>query len=268
MLRFSSRRSSPRVAIIADRPAARGAEHDEPRAAPGLPERRSRAGFRPGSSRPAPSCSASTCRAARTSCSRSTSQDLMRAPDHAAARRRPPHPARDARVAPGRHPDHCRAACRSACRTPPTATGCCRSCGSCRSRSATPSSARPAATRHRDQRPRRTALITADAIRKPASTSASAAPSTSRSRSSAAASTRLGTTEPSIQRQGADRILVQVPGLQDPQRLKELLGQTAKLEFRLLAQPGATDVDMLPMRGCRAASACPSSAASSSRAAT
>ncbi len=32
----------------------------------------------------------------------------------------------------------------------------------------------------------------------------------------------LGTTEPSIQRQGADRILVQVPGLQDPQRLKEL----------------------------------------------
>ncbi|MBF9232389.1 protein translocase subunit SecD [Microvirga alba] len=57
-----------------------------------------------------------------------------------------------------------------------------------------------------------------------------------------------GTTEPSIQRQGADRILVQVPGLQDPQRLKELLGKTAKLEFRLLAQQGATDVDMLPMK--------------------
>ncbi|NIX77251.1 protein translocase subunit SecD [Microvirga terricola] len=57
-----------------------------------------------------------------------------------------------------------------------------------------------------------------------------------------------GTTEPSIQRQGADRILVQVPGLQDPQRLKELLGKTAKLEFRLLAQPGATDVDMLAMK--------------------
>ena len=31
----------------------------------------------------------------------------------------------------------------------------------------------------------------------------------------------LGTVEPSIQRQGADRILVQVPGLQDPSRLKE-----------------------------------------------
>ncbi len=56
-----------------------------------------------------------------------------------------------------------------------------------------------------------------------------------------------GTTEPSIQRQGADRVLVQVPGLQDPQQLKALLGETGNLEFRLLAQPGATDVDMLPM---------------------
>jgi preprotein translocase subunit SecD len=44
----------------------------------------------------------------------------------------------------------------------------------------------------------------------------------------------LGTVEPSIQRQGLDRILVQVPGLQDPSRLKELLGKTAKLTFRLV----------------------------------
>lgn len=44
----------------------------------------------------------------------------------------------------------------------------------------------------------------------------------------------LGTTEPVIQQQGADRILVQVPGLDDPQRLKALLGQTAKLNFRLV----------------------------------
>src|SRR3954471_1462784 len=58
----------------------------------------------------------------------------------------------------------------------------------------------------------------------------------------------LGTTEPNIQRQGADRILVQVPGLQDPQRLKEILGQTAKLEFRMVAEPGATDVDLLPSK--------------------
>jgi preprotein translocase subunit SecD len=46
----------------------------------------------------------------------------------------------------------------------------------------------------------------------------------------------LGTVEPSIQRQGVDRVLVQVPGLQDPQRLKELLGKTAKLTFRLVDQ--------------------------------
>lgn len=44
----------------------------------------------------------------------------------------------------------------------------------------------------------------------------------------------LGTTEPLIQRQGSDRIIVQVPGLQDPQRLKALLNQTAKLSFRMV----------------------------------
>ena len=48
----------------------------------------------------------------------------------------------------------------------------------------------------------------------------------------------LGTREPSIQRQGDDRVLVQVPGLQDPETLKEILGKTAKLEFRLVADPG------------------------------
>jgi preprotein translocase subunit SecD len=44
----------------------------------------------------------------------------------------------------------------------------------------------------------------------------------------------LGTVEPTIQREGLDRILVQVPGLQDPTRLKALLGQTAKLSFQLV----------------------------------
>jgi preprotein translocase subunit SecD len=44
----------------------------------------------------------------------------------------------------------------------------------------------------------------------------------------------LGTVEPLIQREGSDRILVQVPGLQDPTRLKELLGKTAKLDFRMV----------------------------------
>jgi len=57
----------------------------------------------------------------------------------------------------------------------------------------------------------------------------------------------LGTTEPSIQREGNDRVSVEVPGLQDPERLKQLLGQTAKLEFRLVAEPGynPADVDLL-----------------------
>jgi SecD/SecF fusion protein len=45
----------------------------------------------------------------------------------------------------------------------------------------------------------------------------------------------LGTTEPVVQRQGNDRILVQVPGLDDPARLKALIGQTAKLSFHLVS---------------------------------
>src|SRR6516162_3176968 len=44
----------------------------------------------------------------------------------------------------------------------------------------------------------------------------------------------MGLVEPSIQRQGNDRILVQVPGLGDPQQLLEILGKTAKLTFRLV----------------------------------
>jgi preprotein translocase subunit SecD len=44
----------------------------------------------------------------------------------------------------------------------------------------------------------------------------------------------LGTREPTIIRQGASRIVVQVPGLQNPQALKDLLGKTAKLEFKLV----------------------------------
>ncbi|MBY0383212.1 MAG: protein translocase subunit SecD [Xanthobacteraceae bacterium] len=44
----------------------------------------------------------------------------------------------------------------------------------------------------------------------------------------------LGTVEPLIQRQGSDRVLVQVPGLQDPTHLKQILGKTAKMDFRLV----------------------------------
>ncbi|NMW31035.1 protein translocase subunit SecD [Altererythrobacter sp. RZ02] len=53
----------------------------------------------------------------------------------------------------------------------------------------------------------------------------------------------LGTREPTIIRQGDTRIVVQVPGLQDPDELKKLLGQTAKLEFKLVDQTALpTDV--------------------------
>jgi preprotein translocase subunit SecD len=44
----------------------------------------------------------------------------------------------------------------------------------------------------------------------------------------------LGVAEPIIQRQGQRRIVVQLPGAQDPARLKELLGATATLEYRLV----------------------------------
>lgn len=53
----------------------------------------------------------------------------------------------------------------------------------------------------------------------------------------------MGTREPTIIRQGADRIVVQVPGLKDPAALKSLLGKTAKLEFKLVDQTASpTDI--------------------------
>ena len=51
----------------------------------------------------------------------------------------------------------------------------------------------------------------------------------------------LGLVEPAIQRQGSDRILVQVPGLQDPTRLKDIIGRTAKLDFRMVDQTMTAD---------------------------
>ena len=43
-----------------------------------------------------------------------------------------------------------------------------------------------------------------------------------------------GTREPSIQRQGSDRVVVQLPGVDDPDRIKRLLGKTARLTFQLV----------------------------------
>ncbi len=53
-----------------------------------------------------------------------------------------------------------------------------------------------------------------------------------------------GTKEPTIQRQGEDRILLQVPGLQDPQQLKTILGTTAKMTFHMVNM----DVSMADMQ--------------------
>jgi preprotein translocase subunit SecD len=51
----------------------------------------------------------------------------------------------------------------------------------------------------------------------------------------------FGTREPTIVLEGDDRIVVQVPGLQNPDALKDLLGQTARLEFRMVTDPGSYD---------------------------
>jgi preprotein translocase subunit SecD len=48
----------------------------------------------------------------------------------------------------------------------------------------------------------------------------------------------LGVAEPLVQRQGVDRIVVQLPGVQDPNALDDILTATATLEFRLLDQSG------------------------------
>ena len=49
---------------------------------------------------------------------------------------------------------------------------------------------------------------------------------------------QLGVAEPLVQRQGVDRIVVQLPGVQDPNELKGILTATATLEFRLVDQSG------------------------------
>jgi len=62
-----------------------------------------------------------------------------------------------------------------------------------------------------------------------------------------------GTREPSIQRQGDTRILVQLPGIRDPERIKDLLGQTAKLSFRFVEEevrpgdPVPAGAELLPL---------------------
>jgi SecD/SecF fusion protein len=60
----------------------------------------------------------------------------------------------------------------------------------------------------------------------------------------------IGVAEPTIQRVGADRIAVQLPGVQDPSRIRQVIGSTAKLSFHMLGPAGTTTarpgIDMLP----------------------
>jgi preprotein translocase subunit SecD len=52
---------------------------------------------------------------------------------------------------------------------------------------------------------------------------------------------QFGVSEPEITLQGTDRILVQLPGVRDPQRAINLIGQTALLEFKLVDEEGDLD---------------------------
>ena len=60
----------------------------------------------------------------------------------------------------------------------------------------------------------------------------------------------MGTKETLIQQQGPNRVLIEAPGSQDTTALKNMIGQTAKLEFRLVADPGdpPNEVETLPMQ--------------------
>ncbi|MBF0454058.1 MAG: protein translocase subunit SecD [Magnetococcales bacterium] len=49
---------------------------------------------------------------------------------------------------------------------------------------------------------------------------------------------QFGVSEPTIQKQGSERILIQLPGLEDPQRAKNIIGKTARLEFKMLDEKG------------------------------
>ncbi|MBA7624738.1 Protein translocase subunit SecD [subsurface metagenome] len=56
----------------------------------------------------------------------------------------------------------------------------------------------------------------------------------------------LGVTEPIIQKQGADRILVELPGISETEKAKRLIGQTALLEFRELVTNADGEAEWVP----------------------
>ena len=56
---------------------------------------------------------------------------------------------------------------------------------------------------------------------------------------------QLGVAEPIVQRQGSDRIVVELPGIQDTALAKRILGATATLEFRQVNEDGSTDLEAI-----------------------
>ncbi|WP_326540139.1 protein translocase subunit SecD [Pseudorhodoferax sp.] len=63
----------------------------------------------------------------------------------------------------------------------------------------------------------------------------------------------LGVAEPVIQQQGADRVVVQLPGVQDTARAKDIIGRTATLQFRLVDPDAATAAEVVPVRAAEGA---------------
>ena len=72
---------------------------------------------------------------------------------------------------------------------------------------------------------------------------------------------QFGVAEPTIQQQGDNRILIQLPGVQDPERAKALIGKTALLEFKLLD-------DKVDAEQARGRASCPQGSSSSTSGAT
>src|SRR4029453_4540550 len=68
---------------------------------------------------------------------------------------------------------------------------------------------------------------------------------------------QFGVAEPTIQVQGRDEIVVQLPGIQDPQRAKDLIGRTALLEFKLVATGPQAGTAQAPGSGIQVASGRP-----------
>ena len=62
----------------------------------------------------------------------------------------------------------------------------------------------------------------------------------------------FGTSESSVQQQGKDRLVIQLPGVKNPQQVIDAIGQTAKLTFQLLCQEQPTGAGQNPPQECKA----------------